>query len=194
MSIVTRQGKGSRLSVEEMDGNFTYLDQFTRKYKVYTALLAQSGVDTLRSIFWDDSVNNLTIGVTYEITNSTNVDFTNVGAANNNIGTKFVATGITPNSWGGGVLDYNEGVPVVTVLENTIGDIWFTYEGIGLYYLKSNSLFVNSKTWYSILANANGSGGHLFNLTYIDDSTILVEVTTGDSVLNNTPIKIEVYN
>jgi hypothetical protein len=27
MSLVTRQGKGSKLTIQEMDGNLTYLDQ-----------------------------------------------------------------------------------------------------------------------------------------------------------------------
>jgi len=43
MSIVTRQGKGSKLTVREMDGNFEYLEGLSLKpYLVYTALLTQS--------------------------------------------------------------------------------------------------------------------------------------------------------
>lgn len=30
MPLITRQGKGSRLTVEEMDGNFTYLEELTQ--------------------------------------------------------------------------------------------------------------------------------------------------------------------
>ena len=47
-------------------------------------------------------------------------DFTNVGAPNNSNGTSFVATATTPTAWGGGVLSYDVGAPVVTILENTI--------------------------------------------------------------------------
>jgi hypothetical protein len=43
MSIVTREGKGSKLTIQEMDGNFEYLEGLSIKpYLVYTALLTQS--------------------------------------------------------------------------------------------------------------------------------------------------------
>jgi hypothetical protein len=45
MALVTRQGKGSKLTSAEMDGNLTYLEGMGRPYKVYTALLTQSGTD-----------------------------------------------------------------------------------------------------------------------------------------------------
>lgn len=93
-------------------------------YRVYTALLTQSNGDG-PSMLNDEP---LTIGVTYQITDQggSGWDFTNVGAPNNNTGTYFVATGTTPNSWGdlGVSLNFNTGAPVVTVLENTIGNIW----------------------------------------------------------------------
>jgi hypothetical protein len=164
-------------------------------YRVYTALLTQSGSDT-PTLAADVP---LVIGFTYEILDddSGTVDFTNVGAPNNNIGTFFVATGTTPTSWGINLLGqllFNSGAPTVKVLENTIGNIWFTYIGAGLYYMQSSGLFLNDKTWYSILANLNGGSSHIFNLTYIDNSTILVETVGGDDLLNNTPIEIRVYN
>jgi len=85
-------------------------------YKVYRALLTQSGNDNPDSIISD----LLTIGVTYTINNFnpsyTLGDFTNVGAPNNNIGTSFVATGTTPNNWGTSIqLEFNTGAPVATV-------------------------------------------------------------------------------
>ena len=115
---------------------------------MYTALLTQSGGDNQRDI----NTGELTIGVTYLINDSSaGMDFTNVGAPNNDLGTYFVATGTTPNSWGideGGpdILLYNTGAPVVTVLENTIGNIWFTYDGTGLYSANSDALFTVNKT------------------------------------------------
>lgn len=86
---------------------------------MFTALLTQSGGDDPQ----DGNQFTLTIGVTYEIlNNSGGADFTIVGSPNNKIGTKFIATGTTPN-WGNDHADllYNTGAPVVTVLENTIG-------------------------------------------------------------------------
>ena len=174
-------------------------------YKVYTALLTQSGGDDVMSI----GTGNLTIGVTYEIIDNagSNWDFTNVGAPNNNIGTKFVATGTTPASWGiDGQLDYNTGAPVVTVLENTIGNIWFTYEGNGNYWITSNGLFTINKIWGisdSVFATTTG----IAEPVVIDVSgylgseppnTIGIRLIggdyNGDSLLNNTPIEIRVYN
>ncbi len=122
--------------------------QQLQPYKVYTALLTQSGVDDPIDV----GTGLLTVGVTYYIANeSIGMDFTNVGAPNNNILTFFVATGTTPNNWGEsegliGILQYNTGAPVVTVLENTIGNIWFTYQDVGNYIVNSNGLFTANKT------------------------------------------------
>jgi hypothetical protein len=52
-----------------------------------------------------------------------------------------------PNSWGDeGLLLTNRAIPVVVVLENTIGNVWFEYRGIGTYRINSNSLFTTDKT------------------------------------------------
>ncbi len=48
---------------------------------------------------------NLVIGEKYKIMNNGgSPDFTNVGAADSNVGTKFVATGTTPTAWGSAIL------------------------------------------------------------------------------------------
>jgi hypothetical protein len=112
-------------------------------YKVYTALLTQSGGDSPVAI----SNTDLQVGVTYVIKDNGGGDFTNVGAPNNDVGTYFLATGTTPTAWGSTNLEYNEGAPVVTVLENTIGNIWFTYFGIGQYQIFSDNLFTLDKSW-----------------------------------------------
>jgi hypothetical protein len=85
--------------------------------------------------------------------------------------------------------------PVATVLENNIGDISFSYVGAGLYYINSSNLFLNNKTWYSILANKNGTTSHAFNLTYVDSDKLLIEQNVANNdLLSNTPIEIRVYN
>ena len=179
--------------------------QQSKPYKVYTALLTQSGGDTEDSI----SAGTLTVGVTYRINqDSTGMDFTNVGAPNNNIGTAFVATGITPNSWGAGAtytLAYNAGAPVVTVLENTIGNIWFTYEGVGYYSIHSNGLFIQP---YLIFISNNTQDSddvlQLVKTKIYDISTSDIKTygagqiqntsISSDNILFNTPIEIRVYN
>ena len=176
-------------------------------YKVYTALVSQTGTDEPLQINGDEAIP-LTIGVTYEIIdNSPNLaDFTNVGAPNNNAGTKFVATGTTPASWGNidegwAVLSYNLGAPTVMVLENTIGNIWFGYENVGIYSANSNSLFTENKTFVNITPTVPNSGdSNNQNLQFVSpESTInkLVIQTVGanqDGIGNNTPIEIRVYN
>jgi hypothetical protein len=127
-------------------------------YRVYTALLTQTGVNNVIGFAGGDIV----IGLTYQIYETAptaeGYDFTNVGAPNNNIGTFFVATGTTPASWGNGnvALQYNEGAPTVIVLENTIGNIWFTCLGVGKYQCVSDNLFTQDKTTVFISDTVNG--------------------------------------
>jgi hypothetical protein len=194
------QFKNVKYFASELQSDLLVSGNGASAYKVYTALLTQSGGDNPTS---DDNFS-LTVGVTYTIGDFggpyTLGDFTNVGAPDNNIGTSFVATGTTPNSWGIGIqLFYNTGAPVVTVLENTIGNIWFTYDSVGTYLVNSNSLFTNSKSMSLIgstfsgvqnggLAGVNAAGDSLF---YIYTS---LNLATSDDELYNTPIEIRVYN
>lgn len=162
----------------------------TPTYKVYTALVTQNGSDN--SLFIGSG--DLTIGVTYVIDdNSGGADFTNVGAPNNEIGTYFVATEITPNSWGTGGLIYDEGAPVVTVLENTIGNVWFTYYIDGQYFVNSVGLFTVDKTWTNPTANDNRS--IQFAMFRINDNQCkIVDASGENNGMANTSIEIRVYN
>ena len=173
-------------------------------YKVYTALLTQSGGSGTSSL----NDEPLTIGVTYLINDlgGSGWDFTNVGAPNNNAGTYFVATGTTPNSWGdlGVSLEFTLGAPVVTVLENTIGNVWFTYNTIGRYSANSDSLFTLSKTYSTIESQAVDTvadGMKTATITYDAPFNNAIVINTGvvsdqpyDSFLINTPFEIRVYN
>lgn len=167
----------------------------TPKYKVYTALLTQGGGDNIVNINGSD----LTIGVTYQIDDSSGgADYTNVGAPNNDNGTYFVATGTTPNSWGtGGGLNYNTGAPVVTVLENTIGNIWFTYNNTGNYFINSDGLFLIDKTvaFNSVCSDAGDPA--FINIQVGDQNTLslsnfnLIGPRDGIGLIS---IEIRVYN
>ena len=167
-------------------------------YKVFTALLTQSGGDDP-----DSKTDGLTtIGVSYTIANYLEGDFTIIGAPNNNIGTKFIATGTTPD-WGsteGSELSYNTGAPVATVLENTIGNIWFTYSSEGYYFVDSDDLFPITRT-----APFIGSAGSVeADIAVIDirgNSGRTMEITSTNSLgssydnqLVNTSLEIRVYN
>jgi hypothetical protein len=166
-------------------------------YKVYTALLTQSGASENLQI---DS-GDLTIGVTYMINDdSGNPDFTNVGAPNNSGNTYFVATGTTPNSWGnsGASLIYNTGAPVVTVLENTIGNIWFEYKTDGIYAILCNNLFIEDKSWYTpvIISNTANLTNGLMVWRGDDEIRIVTNLdgALANTLLSSTPIEIRVYN
>jgi hypothetical protein len=183
---------------------FSLKEAATPKYKVYTALLTQSGGDSIQDITGGD----LTIGVTYYITDrgTVNWDFTNVGALTNNVETYFVATGTTPNSWGDANLEYNTGAPVVTVLENTIGNIWFTYESQGFYSARSNNLFINNKT-ISLVSPNNyfETPSDIYNydtiVPFYNENQIAISsyynYSPTDSIINNIGklfIEIRIYN
>jgi len=199
---------GGSASMKALSQWYTMQDitDTVRPYQVYTALITQSGGENLQP----KSNGLLTIGVTYWINdNIGNPDFTNVGAPNNDTGTYFVATGTTPNSWGdvgdATVLKYNTGAPVVTVLENTIGNVWFSFSDNGIYNVVSNNLFTENKT-YSLI------GGYSYNIdgvssvrnsiyfSGIESLVIMVQTVSEDEGtfnnghLINTPIEIRVYN
>ena len=167
-------------------------------YKVYTALLTQSGGPSNEGL----NSGELTIGVTYTInTYSEGDDFTNVGAPSNTNEVSFVATGTTPNTWNGGTtLVYNTGAPVVTVLENTIGNIWFTYSDAGIYKVDSSGLFTDGKTFIVVVAGLNGRSDILVTYITNTDSNIILNSyrvlanTLVDDALLNTSIEIRVYN
>ena len=175
-----------------------------RPYQVFTALLTQSGGDNPLGNCSDDP-HPLIIGVTYTISVADGTaDFTNVGAPNNNLGTSFVATGTIPNSWGtsgDNCLDYNTGAPVATVLENTIGNIWFEYTPgqPGTYFIGNDLPYpglYSPKSW-GISGPAGIIGSDTKYFVTIQESQVRIgfgddEVYEGK--LNSTPIEIRVYN
>lgn len=172
-----------------------------RPYNVFTALLTQSGGDSLATV---TSGVPIVIGVSYLISGNdgNTADFTNIGAPNNDEGTYFIATGTTPNSWGefeNAELTYNTGAPVATVLENTMGDIWFEYIDVGNYSVNSDALFIESKTMVNISSTVKYAGDNAKLCSWAtDDSTINgLTIQTQDAgyddILYNTPIEIRVY-
>jgi hypothetical protein len=169
------------------------------KYKVFTALLTQSGGDNPAAVP-DGAV---TKGVTYQILDASNGDFSNIGAPNNNTGTYFVATNNEiPNSYGDAILGWNEGAPVVTVLENTIGNVWFSYNSVGSYSANSNGLFIgniyspqNKNVFFN---DSYETDYRIKNIGAIDNNAIellLYNLSNdySDNALHNTPIEIRVY-
>jgi hypothetical protein len=168
-------------------------------YNVYTALLTQSG--------GSDPLNQgsgaVTKGVTYTVDEYfAGTDFSNVGG-----GTfaspisPFVATSNdTPTNYNGSTLDYNSGAPVVNVLENTIGNIWWEYNVVGSYIIKSSGLFTTDKTFVITSYGGDGIFTYIIEWLLSDDSNLYLitgEITAGaqDGILTYpSSIEIRVYN
>ncbi len=182
-----------------------YTTDDIRGYKVYTALLTQQGESETEYI----SNGSLTVGRTYTIVDvpADGCDFTNVGAPNNDSGTSFVATGTEPNKWGTpnegeNTLSYDLGAPVAIVLENTIGNIWFSYEGSGIYIINNPEGWNITKVWYG--TSGLGESGALninpgrVTMSFETDLIIVCYNNDYTSAINgqliNTPIEIRVYN
>lgn len=172
-------------------------------YKVFTALLTQSGENIAYQVAGDGG--NIIQGTTYYINdNPDNFDLTIYGAPNNDVGTYFIANqsiGL-PYTYTL-LLQANSGVPVATVLENTIGNIWFTYNGTGQYSVNSDGLFVENKSMCIIGSASEGvSNGALssvvnggINIFGISTAVIISGFPTPfNDELQLTPIEIRVYN
>ena len=171
-------------------------------YKVFTGLLTQSGGDDEQ--FMNDDIY-LVKGVTYDIVANDvpNFNFVPYGAPNNDNGTKFIANetitflGIIDCS-----LSYNNGAPVCTVLENTLGNVWFTYDSVGNYYLNSIDLLIVNKTFtLNSQTRCNNINDQFFNLLFvsIDDSIFRIIILddnlfTANDLLTSKMIEIRVYN
>ena len=199
--FVVNENTNTKYGGVDPTGSFQTVDEL-RGYKVYTALLTQSGGDG----FIEITSGLLTVGVSYNITaSSTGDDFRNVGGPlittdDEFLETYFVATGTTPTNWTNEtVLGYNTGAPVVTALENTIGNIWFIYENVGAYYAVSNALFPGDKTTCITSQSAYEDTGVTF--IYVDTENKIAIETGGfdtpggaDDILARTMLEIRVYN
>lgn len=170
-------------------------------YKVYTALLTQSGDGTSTQ-----TTGTLIIGKRYIITTYVSGDdFTNVAnvisGTINTDGCEFIAIGDTPDDYSNGSTLTDTGAPVATVLENTIGNIVWTYEGTGQ-YSASVPNFVQEKVLIFYGAGTAGANTYVVQAYVNNFSPFGVWIDTSDSstglsaddVLQETPIEIRVYN
>lgn len=174
-----------------------------RPYKVFTALLTQRGGSVYGPVLGDETLNE---GITYTIDNLEAGDsLIPYGAPNNEIGTSFICNQEISN-WGNPLsqLSFDSGAPVATVLENTIGNIWFTYNDIGDYHISSDALFIENKTYITVNGQSRNMDGNpaLIYSTYfnaIDNIALQTLVPDNPNIFSNdallnTPIEIRVYN
>lgn len=200
------QGPIGPTGADGLQGPIGPTGSFNPSYNVFTALITQSGGTNELDLTFDgqEPAPITEVGVTYEIVQvGDDIDFTLIGAPDNNVGTKFIATGTFPGfgTSPSSILSYDTGTPVAIVLENTIGNIWFAYLESGAYNVVSDNLFVDNKTFINVTHfpaiddvrirfsfRKTGSPGSI-NLATVKAS----EVPENDLLLN-TPIEIRVYN
>jgi hypothetical protein len=200
-TVNLRERRSARINRETQPVSMQDITDSIRPYKVFTALLTQSGGSSTVNA----TSGLLIVGVSYNIdTYNAGDDFSNVGGPAAGLpgewdGYSFLATGTTPNNWNNSsLLISDEGVPVATVLENTIGNIYFEYKGAGEYACKSNSLFTENKTTIDIDAYCQ-NGNPETSLIYRDLDTSTFTIGTyrgefGNDYLYNNRLEIRVYN
>lgn len=92
--------------------------------------------------------------------------------------------------------------PVATVLENTLGDIVWSYDALGTYTGTLLDAFTENKTYQTIGIVSDGDYSTVNYGNFYRTSLNSVGITTlnivsqeiGDNYLNNAPIEIRVYN
>ncbi len=88
--------------------------------------------------------------------------------------------------------------PTAIVLNNTLGDVTFSYVGVGRYNITTNSLFTLNKT-FALTTNSNRGVNSIYQID-IDNFRIYCKDLTSSGIpllndaLNNTSIEIRVYN
>lgn len=92
--------------------------------------------------------------------------------------------------------------PIANVLENTLGNIVWTYNSMGQYTGTLDGAFPENKYFAPVPIQGldsgvnEGGGGDIYTYYVIDSSTILL--TSGsppnNNILSNSPIEIIVYN
>lgn len=178
----------------------TQVGDTVRPYKVFTALLTQSGGNDPRTMQGDGGgdISSATKGTTVEIfSNSNNIDYSSIGAPNSNVGTYFILTqDITLSNLDiDTIFNINTGAPVATVLENTIGNVWFQYESTGVYSINNNNLIFLVENTFAQTVTVNDGGTPIlysFVANFPFDGKLFIYGDEG--YLNNTPIEIRVYN
>jgi hypothetical protein len=198
-------GSGNLQATGSLHGTASYAETTPKSYRVYTALLTQTGTSNPGSL----SSREVTQGVTYLIDGADGTsDFSNVGGPpiGTGDGTYFVATNSNiPNDYGTANLLYNTGAPVATVLENTIGNIWWTYGSDGRYYINSDALFTGivplivRPMGYQGGINLDDIWGSYYGIRKFNSSEIVLETgipgsgRSNDQLFNQF-IEIRVYN
>lgn len=151
------------------------------------------------------SSGSLIEGNQYQIVNYVaGDDFINVGASDNDSTIIFTATGTTPTVWTNEseLLDYSASAPqAIEMTNNTLTGLTYDFEEDGIFNIYSDELFTLNKTFVFIGNNVNSATSSFsIRTNQVDDSKITLRTSLADGtddinfVLNNTPIKIQIFN
>lgn len=90
--------------------------------------------------------------------------------------------------------------PTAIVLNNTLGEVTYSYEDVGIYLINSNGLFTFNKTWIYLKDNDGNLQGVFVMVGQNDENSINIfsfsdyMVSASNSILNNMSLEIRVYN
>ena len=185
MAITYRQGHQGRLSVSEMDGNFSYIDgqlvdlnSTTLMLEEATSFLQQETMDL------QDSVAGITASI-IEVIEPRLAPLTYIGLAS----------------------QVDTDVPTFIELQNTIGTITWEYSATGSYIGTVGTTFSyifvpnNDAIFATPLGVSSSVFLYIYQITKLSESTLsLVTVPfegpgagAYDNILQNTPIEIKFY-
>jgi prefoldin subunit 5 len=179
------------------------------KYRVYTALITQFGEETNPTGYASGS---LLKGRTYlfdGIDGDLEWDFTNVGGPKYPGTSAFVATdNIEPIAWGSSAWVVDSSAPIVlSQLENTIGNIYWEFSGLGDFYIRTtDNLFTPNKTYTTLQLWSDDNTPKLGYVIWRSENELQFYLSNTDGTLatylgqNSNPasfltsIEIRVYN
>lgn len=90
--------------------------------------------------------------------------------------------------------------PTAIVLNNTLGEVTYSYEDVGIYLINSNGLFTFNKTWIYLKDNDGNQQGVFVMVGQNDENSINIfsfsdyMVSASNDILNNMSLEIRVYN
>jgi len=177
------KGAGTWVQTISLDSTNINIAGTVNNIKCYEAIINQTLSNEVNS-------GSLTISKNYLIKTNTTGDFTNTGALDNNPGTQFIATGITPTSWGDGVLvDTPE--PTAIIWNNSLGEnLTYTFDSSTQYsIIGSINLFLNAKTF--ILANSPSYDINVINAGEVNNNILYIQ-NPNESSLATSPLYLSI--
>lgn len=185
MSIITRSGKGSPLTISELDGNFTYLES-----------ISSGGVDNFNHYIFSVSDFVIEYGIsTFEVGEVYQIPFVESGDDFSNIGhvdrEPFIATGVTPSSFTNGSIVLHINPVLESKIYKRSNDLSFEK----VFDIDNNMLVAinienpTSSIITSLMIEGNASSNTTSKCVYYDDS-INKLVIFG----YNTNIELKVFN